>query len=165
MDIVRIARHLLMSHWQVHRAFPPRSLRAIKAAIHACEQTHAGQICFAVEGTLPTLALLRGQSVRERAIEMFARLRVWDTEQNNGVLIYILLADRAVEIVADRGIHTKAGAPQWTEICQALQDDFRQGRFEQGALACIESVATCLRQHFPAQGSTINELPDRPILL
>lgn len=165
MQPARLIRHLVMPHWRMRRAFPLSTLAAIEAAIRTCETQHDGQIFFALEGALHPTALLRGQSARERAVEVFALQRVWDTEHNNGVLIYILLADHAVEIVADRGIHTKAGSSQWAEICQALQEDFRQGRFEQGALACIKSVAVCLHRHFPAQGSTINELPDRPILL
>jgi len=109
MPIKRIFQHLLFSDWQVHRAFKRESLDAITKAIHNSEHLHGGEIRLAIEGGLDGIRLLKGQSSRDRAIEVFSQLRVWDTEHNNGVLVYVLLADRAVEIVADRGIHIKAG--------------------------------------------------------
>ena len=161
----RLARHLLMTPWQLRRAFAPSTLKAIKAEIAASERSHAGQIRFAVEGALPVAGLLRGQAARSRALEVFSQLRVWDTEHNNGVLIYLLLADRDVEIVADRGIHARAGAPEWEDICRAMEAAFRQQRFEEGALAGIRAVTRLLAQHFPAQPGGSNELSDRPVLL
>jgi uncharacterized membrane protein len=110
MNIKRIARHLMATHWQVNRAFPRRTLIAIEKSIQASETAHVGEIRFVVEGALDGTPLFKGQSARERAIDVFSQLRIWDTEHNNGVLIYLLLADRDVEIVADRGIHSKVGS-------------------------------------------------------
>ena len=109
MNIQRVLANLMMPPWRVRQVFPAASLRVIEAAIRDCEMTHTGEIRFAVEAALHPLALWRKQTARERAIEVFARLRIWDTEQNNGVLIFLLLADRDVEIVADRGIHRHVG--------------------------------------------------------
>lgn len=161
----RRLKHLLTGQAAVRRAFPAASLAALESAIAAAEQTHAGQIRFAVEASLEGSALLAGQSARERAVDVFSLLRVWDTAHNNGVLIYLLLADRDVEIVADRGIHIRCGAAVWESICQSMEACFRQGRFEQGALEGIAAVGALLAQHFPPGGPTGNELPDRPVLL
>ena len=107
-----------MTHWQVSRAFPRKTLIAIEQTVKASETAHAGEIRFVVEGALHSTPLLDGQSARERALEVFSQLRIWDTEHNNGVLIYLLLADRDVEIVADRGIHSKLGTREWETICR-----------------------------------------------
>lgn len=165
MNLKRIVRHLAMTGWQVRRMFTPRTLHAIETAIKEGEQLHAGQIRFAVEGALPGGALLGGQSAREQALEVFSLLRVWDTEQNNGVLIYLLLADHDVEIVADRGIHAKVGVREWENICHAMEAAFRQGHYEEGALDGIRAVTRLLTAHYPAAGERINELPDRPVML
>ncbi len=163
MNWRRVVRHLATPPWQVRRVFPRSTLTAIEHAIHASEGAHHGQICFAVEAALDTAALLRGQSARERALEVFARLRVWDTEHNNGVLIYLLLADHDVEILADRGIHRKVGAEAWERICRDMEAAFRAGRFEDGALAGIRAVGALLAQHYPGAGR--DELANRPVLL
>ncbi|MDN0077682.1 TPM domain-containing protein [Crenobacter sp. SG2303] len=163
--LARIVRHLAMTHWQVRRAFPPRTLHAIEAAIKASELAHVGQIRFAVEGALHSVALWRGQSSRARALEVFSLLRVWDTEQNNGVLIYVLLADRGVEIIADRGIHARVGEPEWRNICRTMEAAFKAGHFEDGAVAGVRATTQCLTTHFPAVRECSNELPDRPVLL
>jgi uncharacterized membrane protein len=160
----RIAKHLLMTHWQVERAFPRHVLAAIETAIKASESARAGEIRFMVEGALDSAALFRGQSARERAIEVFSQLRIWDTEHNNGVLIYLLLADRDVEIVADRGIHAKVGRPGWEGICRQMETAFGQADYESGAVSGIQAVAQQLVEHFPASGKQRNELPDRPVV-
>ncbi len=165
MDIARISKHLFFSDRQLARAFSRQSLKVIEAAVQASEATHAGEICFAAEGGLDGLPLLKGQSARERAIEVFSQLRVWDTEHNNGVLIYVLLADRAVEIVADRGIHTRAGQSAWQTICRQMETQFAQSHYEAGALEGIAAVAQCLRSHFPHNAQRSNELPNAPVLL
>ena len=165
MDIARITKHLFFSDRQVARAFSRQSLKAIEAAVQASETTHAGEICFAVEGGLDGLPLFKGQSARERAIDVFSQLRVWDTEHNNGVLIYVLLADHAVEIVADRGIHARAGQGAWQAICHQMETQFAQAQFEVGALQGIAAVAQCLRSHFPHTEKRGNELPNAPVLL
>lgn len=165
MDIKRIVRHLSASHAAMRRMFPRAALHNIERTIAEVEQTHAGQIRFVVEDALDLGPLLAGQSARERAIEVFSRLRVWDTEQNNGVLIYLLLADRDVEIIADRGVHARLGQPVWEGVCREMEAAFRQGRFEDGAIAGIRSVGRLLAQHYPHTGDKTNELSDCPILM
>ena len=149
----------------MHRAFSPPCLQAIEQAIHDCEQLHGGEIRFAIEGGLEGLRLLKGQSSRERAIDVFSQLRVWDTERNNGVLIYVLLADHAVEIVADRGIHAKAGDASWFTICQNMQRAFSEAQFEKGALEGIAALASVIGHHFPSNETCANELSDVPVML
>lgn len=161
----RILTHLGMTAWQVRRTFPTSCLDAIEAAIRAAEAAHGGEICFVVEGALHGSALLHDVPARARALELFALGRVWDTEANNGVLIYVLLADRAVEIVADRHIHACAGDQAWQDIARAMESCFRAAEFETGALRGIEGVAAQLARHYPVRGATPNQLPDRPQLL
>lgn len=165
MNIKRVARHLLQTHWQVNRAFPHETLVAIEQAIKAAEAEHLGEIRFAVEGALDVGPLLKGQSARERAIDVFSHLRVWDTEHNNGLLIYLLLADRAVEIVADRGIHAAVGPREWESICRTMESAFRQEDFPRGAVGGIQAVAKHLVRHFPAPPGARNELSDKPVVL
>jgi uncharacterized membrane protein len=166
MDIKRIIKHLSISQGAVRRAFPHGALDSIERTIKEVEQTHAGQIRFAIEAALEIKSLFAGQTARERAIEVFSNLRVWDTEHNNGVLIYLLLADRDVEIVADRGIHIKLGPAVWEAVCREMETAFRLGKFEEGVIAGIRRVGEHLAQHFPQIGSNkINELPDNPVLI
>ena len=165
MNFTRMFRHLLMPQWRIGHVLPRASLSRIGNAITASESRHSGQIRFAVENALDPHELLRGESARERAIEMFAALRVWDTEHNNGVLIYLLLADRDVEIVADRGIHERVRSHGWEEICREMEAAFREGRFEAGVLAGITRVSRILEMHFPRRADGPNELPDQPIVL
>jgi uncharacterized membrane protein len=165
MDLKRVVRHLLMSRWHVNSAFPPRTLRAIEKAVRESHRAHIGQVRFAVEGALHIGALLNGMSARERAIDVFSELRVWDTEHNNGVLIYLLLADHDVEIVADRGVHAKVHAAEWETICQNMEADFRLGKYEAGVLRGIEQVSELLKRHFPAEQQRRSELPSKPTVL
>lgn len=158
-------RHLCMTHWQVRRRFPPASLHAIAAAIQTAEARHQGEIACVIEGALPGAALLKGLSARERALEVFAQQRVWDTEHNNGVLIYLLLADRRVEIVADRGIHAKVGTEGWEPVCREMEAAFREGKFEEGVKEGVRAVAEAMLHHYPASGRARNELPDEPVVL
>src|SRR6202790_2813500 len=130
MGIKRIGKHLLEHHWRARRIFTPKVLAAIEQAIKAGEATHSGQVRFVVGGALDGAPLFKGQSARERALDVFSQLRIWDTAHNNGVLIYLLLADRKVEIIADRGIDAKVGAGGWEKICRAMETDFRAGNFE-----------------------------------
>jgi len=162
-DLRRILRHWTTTHWQVRRAFPHSVLLAIERAIKNAEARHCGELRFVVEAALDGLLLLRGQSARERAIDVFSRLHVWDTERNCGVLIYLLLADRRMEIVADRGIHARVGSQGWDAIGQRMQSAFAAGDFERGAIECIDAVAQHLARHAPA--SRANELQDAPTLL
>ncbi|MBR0756747.1 TPM domain-containing protein [Bradyrhizobium jicamae] len=165
MSIKRIGRHLIEHRWRVRREFPPRVLHAIEQAIRAGETTHSGQIRFVVEGALDGAPLFRNQPARERAIDVFSHLRIWDTAHNNGVLIYLLLADHDVEIVADRGINAKVGAAGWEAICREMETDFGAGRFEQGVIKGIEAVSRELARHFPRTVGGANELPDAPVMM
>jgi uncharacterized membrane protein len=137
----------------------------IEAAVTASEAGHRGEIRFAVEGALDVLPLLRDVSARQRAVAMFAQLGVWDTEANNGVLVYVLLADRDVEIIADRGFNTCVSAAQWRAICHEMEVLFAGNAFEAGALTGIERIHELLVRHFPRLGDADdrNELSDRPI--
>ena len=165
MGIGRIGKHLLEHRWRARRLFPSRVLAAIEQAIKTGETTHSGQVRFVVEGALDGAPLFRDQPARERALDIFAQLRIWDTTHNNGVLIYLLLADRDVEIVADRGIDTKVGAAGWEKICREMESDFAAGKFESGVVKGIEAVSRQLAQYFPAQGNGPNELPDAPVVI
>jgi uncharacterized membrane protein len=165
MGIRRIGRHLLAHRWRVRRIFPRRVLAAIEQAIKAGEATHSGQIRFVVEGALDGKPLFRDQPARERALDIFSHLRIWDTAHNNGVLIYLLLADRNVEIVADRGIDARVGAAGWQKICADMETDFRAGDFERGVIKGIEAVSRQLAAHFPRRGAGPNELPDAPVVI
>ncbi|HEU4665364.1 MAG TPA: TPM domain-containing protein, partial [Dokdonella sp.] len=148
---MRVIRHLFVSS---RRRFPPARLDTIQHAISASEHRHRGEIVFAVEGSLPLADVVRGRSARDRAHEVFARLRVWNTEHNTGVLIYLLLADHAIEIVADRGVAKEIPEREWTPICALMEDYFRKGEYEHGAL---EGVAVALdelagQEHDAARG-------------
>jgi len=149
----------------VRRSFQPQVLSAIEAAIRASERRHLGEIRFVVEGALGTGALWRGQTARARAIELFSLLRVWATEYNNGVLIYLLLADRDMEIVADRGIHRRVDPTEWERVCRLMETHFRNGEFERGVLEAVAAVAAHCEYHYPAVGANANELPDQPTVL
>lgn len=165
MSIKRIMQHLSSGNASVRRAFPHSTLKAIEQAIREVEMQCDGQIRFSVEAALDLAPLLAGQSARERAVEVFSRLGIWDTEHNNGVLIYLLLADRDVEIVADRGAHARVGQQVWEAVCQEMEAAFRGGKFEEGVLSGIRNVGRHLAQHYPRTGEKVNELPDQPVLM
>ena len=161
--MVRLLRHLLLPDWWVRKSFPPSALERIGQAIAGSERLHHGEICFAVEGGLPLQAL--AASCRARAEELFGLLKVWDTAENCGVLLYVQLVDRDIEIVADRGIAARVAQSEWEAICRAMEEAFRQRRFVEGTMEAIERVTTLLARNFPAEGVNPNELPDRPRLL
>src|ERR1700737_352743 len=165
MGIRRIGRHLLEHRWRVRRIFTPDVLAAIEQAIKAGEATHSGQVRFVVEGALDGAPLFRNQSARERALDIFSHLRIWDTVHNNGVLIYLLLADRDVEIIAYRALDEKVGAAGWEKICAEMESNFRAGNFAGGAIKGIQAVSRQLAAHFPRQGGGKNELPDTPVVI
>ena len=165
MDLRRIFRHLFAPDWLVYRAFPRAALKRIEAAIRQSEAAHRGELRFAVEAGLDLLPVLRGLTPRQRALDVFSRLRAWDTEENSGVLIYVQLLDRDIEIVADRGISAKVGQAQWDAICHRMEEAFRARRFETGALEGIAEITTLLSTHFPARRENPDELPDRPVVL
>lgn len=165
MQPTRILRHLLAPHWTARFAFSRAALARIGAAVTASEARHRGEIRFVVEGGMPFDDLRRSVHARARAEELFARLRVWDTEGNSGVLLYVQLVDRRIEIVADRGIAGRVAQSEWDAICRGMEAAFRERNFEAGALAAIERVTALLVAHFPAGGDNPNELPDRPVVL
>jgi uncharacterized membrane protein len=165
MGIRRIGKHLLEHNWRARRIFPPEVLTTIEQTIKAGEATHSGQVRFVVEGALDGKPLFRDQPARDRALDIFSQLRIWDTAHNNGVLIYLLLADRKVEIVADRGVDARVGGAGWQKICQAMETDFRAGNFAGGVVRGIEAVSRQLAAHFPKHGAGKNELPDAPVVM
>lgn len=164
-NVKRIVRHLLMTHWRVRRAFPEDALRAVEQSIAASESSHIGQLCFVVEGALSLSSLFTGISARDRAVEVFSQMRVWDTEHNNGVLIYLLLADRSVEIVADRGIHARVPQQEWDSICRQMEAAFRLAEYQRGVIAGIRAIGQHLERHFPIRERGENELQDKPVIL
>ena len=165
MNWKRLVRHLFTDHQSVARAFPPEAMKAIEKAIGEEERRHGGQLRVAVEAALPLSDLAHDVGSRERAIGCFGRLHMWDTEHNAGVLIYLLLADRSVELVADRGIHSKVGRAAWEAICGEMQQEFARGQFERGVVIGVRAVSDLLAEHFPPSGEGRNELPDKPVVL
>ncbi|HQS81060.1 MAG TPA: TPM domain-containing protein [Thiobacillus sp.] len=161
----RWLKHMFMPPWAWRRAFPQAALDAIEAAIRASETAHGGEVRFAIENSLPGVLAWRGISGRERAIEMFSNLRVWDTEHNSGVLIYLLLADHDIEIVADRGIAAQVDPAAWEAVAQTMEAAFRQGEFERGALEGIQQISVLLAAHFPPSGHNPDELANRPVIV
>ena len=162
---IRFVRHLLSSPWWVKRHFSKHALHTIEQAIANNEKLHAGEIRFVVEAGLDPLDIVFGKTPKARAIELFGRLNIWDTEHNNGVLIYLLLADHDVEIVADRGIHRLVGDVGWEHICHAMELRFRAGEFEAGVLEGIAAIGDVLRQHFPPQHIQRNEISNKPVVI
>ena len=158
-------RHLFAMPGALSRRLPAAAMASIEKAIARSETRHRGEIRFAAEAALDTPALLAGRSARERAIDVFSELRVWDTEENNGVLLYLLLADHDLEIVADRGVSAKVGPAEWEQICRRMEAALRRGDFEQGILEGVEEVSRLLARHYPAESGGVNELPDKPVIL
>jgi uncharacterized membrane protein len=167
MDWRRWFRHLFATRTALHRAFPAESLDAIERAVDASELAHSGEIRFAVEGALEPGEIWHGKPPRARALEVFAALGVWDTAENNGVLIYVLLADHDVEIVADRGFNERVTREEWSAVCERMEREFRAGRFREGAVAGVEDVGRIIARHFPQRPGQRDEdeLPNRPALL
>jgi uncharacterized membrane protein len=168
MRIGRLIRHAAATHWRTRMLFPTSTLDAIEQAIKRAELTHLGEIRFAIETALTPKHILNDVTPRAHAMEVFAHLRVWDTEANNGVLIYVQLADRDVEIVADRGFQGKVSAAEWEAVCRLMEEHFRAGRFQVGAIAGVDAIGNLLARHFPqgaSRGPHLNQLPDRPTLL
>jgi uncharacterized membrane protein len=172
---LRFAKHLVSHRWQVKRYFSDISLHNIEKAIEVSESQHQGEICFVVEAGIHPYDIIQKKSPRKRALEIFSRLHIWDTEENNGVLIYLLLADRDVEIVADRGIHNLIGNATWSAICSEMEVMFLRGQFEAGVLYGVSKIGALLQQHFPldnAENTTLNkakksrnEISNKPVIL
>jgi hypothetical protein len=165
MKLLRLLRHLATTRWSTRRHFPPAVRDAIEQAIGECEARHGGEIRFVVETAFDLPELLRGLPTRVRALQVFGQFGVWDTAHNNGVLIYVLMADRAVEIVADRGIASRIHQHEWEAVCRQMQHHYREGRFRDGSVVGILGVGALLGRHFPGKTASDNELPDQPVFL
>ena len=140
-------------------------MRAIRNAIDEQEGRHGGELRFAVEASVPLRSLWQGQNARSRAVELFGQLRIWDTEHNNGVLIYLMLADKSVEIIADRGVNGKVGNANWESICRDMQSAFSGGRFVDGAISGIVAISDLLAMHYPPTDGRTDELPNEPVVM
>ncbi|QJD98927.1 TPM domain-containing protein [Massilia forsythiae] len=161
----RTLRHWFSTRADAERAFPAAAQAALAQAIGAGELTHRGEVRLVVEKALPVALAWAGVSNRQRALALFADYGIWDTEDNCGVLIYVNLADRKVDIVADRGIDRRIDGATWQAICATMTAGFARGDFEGATLAALEQVNALLRAHFPADGRRANELPDGPLML
>jgi uncharacterized membrane protein len=162
----RLLHHRWLDESDTHKAIPPEMLERLTARVAASEKRHSGEIRIFLEAGLPVSYVLRDATPRERAAAMFGKLRVWDTEHNNGVLIYLLLAERAIEIVADRGLSQRVDAAQWHHIVGRMGSAFKQGRIEEGLTEALDEVSALLVAHFPLVPGEPdrNELPDEPVL-
>jgi uncharacterized membrane protein YgcG len=165
MSLARAIKHLCMPNWVARRPFARAVVDRIEAAVRNSEARHGAELRVALEAGLHPAALLRGLTPRARAIEVFSELRVWDTEHNSGVLLYLQLVDRGIEIVADRGINARVPQQQWQDICRRMETAFSRGRFEQGVLAAIDEITALLALHFPPVRARPDELEDRPAML
>jgi uncharacterized membrane protein len=162
---VRIVSHLLMPKSALHRRFPSHALTAIEHAIEQSERTHTAEIRVAIEVALDLRTMWGLESARERALEVFAELGVWNTAARNGVLIYVLLAERDVEIVADTGFDGRVSSAEWQHVCTLIEREFAAGRWRDGLLRGVEAVTVLLEREFPGAGPNRNEQPDRPAVL
>ena len=164
----RLWRHRFTDESDVRRLLSADAMDRLQRRVAASELRHTGQIRICVEAGLPTSYLWRDAPARERAVMLFGKLRVWDTEQNNGVLVYLLLAEHAIEIVADRGIDRHVDAADWAAMTQRMAANFREGRFEDGVTQALEEVSALLVARFPRDAAAVpagNELPDAPVVL
>jgi len=165
--LARIWRHRWTDRAEIARALPPDLLERLTSRVAASERRHSGEVRICVEAGLPNSYIWRNATARERAVTMFGKLRVWDTEHNNGVLIYLLLVEHAIEVVADRGIARKVSKQEWAAMTQRMGRAFREGRFEDGLTQALAEVSALLVEHFPlAPGEAdSNELPDAPVVI
>jgi uncharacterized membrane protein len=165
MKPIRLFRHLLLPDWWLRRVFARGDLVAIGEAIAASENSHRGELRFVVEASMPLASLWRDVTPRARAVDLFSTLRVWDTAENSGILIYVQLVERRVEILADRGIAARVPQAEWDAICRGMERSFAAGQWRQGAVQAVTRAGELLAAHFPAGASNPNELPDRPLML
>lgn len=164
--IMRLLRHLVTTRWQVRRAFGAADRQAIEDAIQAGEQRHAGELRVAIEAALPFADVLGGLTPRERALQVFRELDVWDTQLDNGVLVYVLYAEHAIEIVADRGYRGKVEPAQWDALCVAAAEACRDGRPGAAVTDLVTQLGALIAVHFPTtDAADPNELPDTPLFL
>lgn len=166
MPVQRLWVNLFRGWFQVRRYFSAKLLDAMTEAIADGERTHLGEVRFAIESRLHPLAVLTGLDATTRARQVFAQLGVWDTEHNCGVLLYMLMSEHRIEVVADRGIARRVGADEWAAICARMQESFVAGQWHAGVLRGIADVHALLASHFPSHGrARPDELPDKPVLL
>jgi uncharacterized membrane protein len=161
----RWLKHTFILPWYWRLKFPVSVLSAIEKAVRQSETEHRGELRFAIENALAPGWVWQGMKARQRAWQVFSNLRVWDTEENSGVLIYILLADREVDIIADRGICKLVEQSEWDRIAAIMKAEYAQGRFQDGSLAGINEITKLLAKHFPADVTNMNELPNRPVII
>jgi uncharacterized membrane protein len=157
--------HTFIPPWRWRLAFSATVLKDIEMAVKQSERQHRGELRFAIENALAPAWVWRGMSARQRATDVFSNLRVWDTEENSGVLIYLLLADKEVHIVADRGIARRVPQAEWDAVAQAMQNAFRQGDFRSGSIEGIERITRMLAMHFPPCADNPNELSNKPVII
>ena len=162
---MRWLRHLFSTRWHMRRAFAPTTLDVIEVAVAASEQQHRGELRFALEASFDVTQLLQQLTSRQRAVQVFSALGVWDTEENNGVLVFVLLAENAVEIVADRGYANRVTTDEWQSACKLMSTRFADNDFAGGAKLGIEALTALMARAFPGNGRDANELPNRPRLM
>jgi len=165
VNIKRWLAHSFIPPWRWRMAFPAEILKDIESTIKRSETRHRGELRFAIENALAPSWIWRDLSAHQRAAEIFSNLRVWDTEENSGILIYVLLADREVHIIADRGIARKVAQPEWDSIAKSMQNAFKKGDFRRGSLDGIEQLTLLLANHFPPGTSNPNELINKPVII
>jgi uncharacterized membrane protein len=165
VKLSRWFKHAFMPPWRWRLSFPSDVLKDIENAVKKSEMKHRGELRFAIENALAPSWVWQGMSGQQRASQIFSNLLVWDTEENSGVLIYVLLADRQVHILADRGINRCVDPSDWDNIASMMQNEFRQGLFREGAIKGIEKITVLLATHFPARSENLNELPNRPVII
>ncbi len=165
MRLARALRHIFTTRYSTRRHFPQPVRDAIEKAIGECENLHGGEIRFVIETAFDMPEVWRNLAPRLRALQMFGQFGVWDTAHNNGVLIYVLMADHAVEIVADRGIAAHVSAAEWQTVCRQMEHHYREGRFQDGSVVGILGIGALLGRHFPGSRRSDNELPNQPVLL
>ena len=165
MKLGRLIRHLGATRWSTRARFSQAVLDAIEQAIRECEDRHGGEIRFIVETAFDLPELWRDMPPRQRALQLFGQFGVWDTAHNNGVLVYVLMADRDVEIVADRGIAQHVSQAEWQAVCRQMEAHFRAGRFREASVLGILGVGALLGKHFPGRRASDHELPNQPVLL
>lgn len=180
MSLLRALRHLWLDSGDVHRALGREALDRLAAQVRDSERRHSGEICVCVEASLPLRYLWRhvrhrtafADLAHERALELFAEQRVWDTEHNSGVLIYVLPVEHRIELIADRGVVPHGGATHWQALMRDISTRFAGGRLEDGISQAVDAVGGVLQSRFPALGTDgltggneEGELPDRPVIL
>ncbi len=165
VNLSRWLKHTFIPPWRWRLSFSPEVLKTIEIAVKQSETKHRGELRFAIENALAPGWVWHGMRGRHRAVEVFSNLRVWDTEENSGVLIYVLLADKEVHILADRGLNRCVGKSEWDGIARLMQAEFRKGDFKNGALAGIAAITELLAKHYPALSENVDELPNRPVII